>query len=95
MRVLQLPYYRQLGTPARQRDFLAKQVLPKWRAAARALTKQQLGVTTVNLASEGGEARRTRIRRETLLKEQAEQDPVEAQPEEPVEEPLATPPPGR
>jgi hypothetical protein len=95
-RVLQLPYYRQLGTPARQRDFLAKQVLPKWRAAARALTKQQLGVTTVNLASEGSEARRTRIRRETLLKEQAEQDPVEASPEaDPVEEPLATPPPSR
>lgn len=86
--------YRELGSPADQREYLGR-ILSGLRRAAVAEVKETLGPVTVKEAQEGPAAKAKRLRRERLLKAVEAGGPlvIEGEPPEP-QEPATTPPPG-
>lgn len=86
--VLEDPSYTELGTPARQRDFMQRYIFPALKRAAIGETKDLLGEGRVTEATVRGEEARRRDRQTRML------DSLEA--EEPAleEDLIGAPPPG-
>lgn len=83
--ILELPYYQSLRTPARQRDFLQRNVFPNLKREAMGRVRQTLGISRVTAATVQGEEARRRQRQARMV-EALEQDlpqivEVEAEPE--------------
>lgn len=89
--ILEDPQYVELGTPARQRDFLQRYVFPPLKRAALGETRSLLGESRFTEATVRGEESRRRQRQQKLLDALEAETPQEAsQPEDLV----GTPPPG-
>lgn len=65
--ILQDPQYTQLGTPARQRDFLQRYVFPVLKRAALAEARSTVGDARYEAGTVKGEAARRQLRQARLL----------------------------
>lgn len=66
-RELERPYYRRLGTPADQRDYLQRIAFPAFKREAVGRVKQLMGYERVEASTVRGEAARRKQRRIDLL----------------------------
>lgn len=86
--VLEAPEYQQLGTPARQRDYMQRYIFPALKRAALGEARQTVGETAYQGATVTGENARRQTRQLQLL------EALEgAEPGAPAEEQVGTPPP--
>lgn len=96
--VFEAPEYGELGTPARQRDYLQRYIFPAIKRASLAEVRESLGTARFEEATVKGEDARRKVRQQRLVEQlEGETPSVETVEEEPAEPtppaPGLTPPP--
>ena len=93
--VLSDPSYVELGTPARQRDFLQRYIFPPLKRAALGETREALGESRFTEATVVGEEARRRQRQQKMLEDLIGETPESQLPGDTGDPDLAgQPPPG-
>lgn len=91
--VFEDPFYTELGTPARQRDYLQRYVFPALKRASLGEARELLGEERVEEGTVRGEAARRRDRQQRLLDDLAAAEPeIAPTPDDQVGEPPPGPP---